>query len=341
VAGSGAGALWLAGGVASDTAGVPVSTAPAEPATGDAASRPASRATRKGLAAGAGAYLLWGVFPAFFPLLKPSGSIEILAHRVLWSLLVVAGMLAAAGRLGSLRTLGRRRTALLALAGGLVAVNWGTFIWGVNHQHVLETSLGYFINPIVTVLFGVLLLGEQLRRAQWIAVGVGAVAVLVLTVDYGRPPWIALVLAFSFGSYGLIKKTVGAGAVQSLTVETAALAVPALVYLGWLTAVGRATFGHVSVGHTLLLVCTGPVTAVPLLLFGAAATRLPLSMLGLLQYLAPVLQFLFGVLIFDEPVPPARLAGFALVWLALAALTAESLRHQRRQVLARAAAALT
>jgi chloramphenicol-sensitive protein RarD len=164
--------------------------------------------------------------------------------------------------------------------------------------------------------------------------------VLVLTVDYGRPPWIALILAFSFGSYGLIKKTVGAGAVQSLTVETAALAVPALAYLGWLTAAGQATFGHGPVGHTLLLACTGPITAVPLLLFGVAATRLPLSMLGLLQYLAPVLQFLFGVLLFHEPTPPARLAGFTLVWVALALLTAESLRHQRRQALARAAQAL-
>jgi chloramphenicol-sensitive protein RarD len=292
---------------------------------------------RKGLATAVAAYLLWGLFPAFFPLLKPAGAMEILAHRVIWSLLVVAGLLAVTGQLGSLRTLGRRRAALLALAGGFVAANWGAFIWGVNHQHVLETSLGYFINPIVTVLFGVLLLGERLRRGQWVAVATGAAAVLVLTVDYGRPPWIALVLAFSFGSYGLIKKTVDAGAVQSLTVETAALALPALAYLGWLAAAGQATFGHGPAGHTLLVMSSGPVTAVPLLLFGVAATRLPLSVLGLVQYLAPVLQFLFGVLIFHEPTPPARLAGFGLVWLALAMLTAESLRHQRRQVLARLA----
>jgi chloramphenicol-sensitive protein RarD len=327
--------------VASDPASATTTSgeqAPNEPATSEQAIR--EQATRRGLAYGGGAYLLWGLFPAYFPLLKPSGSAEILAHRGVWSLLVVGGILAAQRQFGSLRALGRRRIALLALAGCFVAVNWGVYIWGVNHAHVVETSLGYFINPLVSVLFGVSLLGERLRRGQWIAVGIGIFAVLVLTVDYGRPPWIALVLAFAFGSYGLIKKTVNAGAVVSLTVETATLAVPALVYLGWLTAAGRSTFG-VSVGHTLLLLATGPVTAAPLLLFGAAARRLPLSTLGLLQYLAPVLQFLFGVLIFHEPMPPARLAGFALVWLALATLTAESLRNQRRQALIRAAESLT
>jgi chloramphenicol-sensitive protein RarD len=320
--------VWLAQDVASDTTPAPATSTASEPVN------------RRGLAYGAGAYLLWGVFPGYFPLLKPAGAVEILAHRVLWSLLVVLGILAVQRQLGSLRTLGGRRLALLALAGGFIAANWGTYIWGVNHEHVVETSLGYFINPLVTVLFGVFLLGERLRRGQWIAVGIGLIAVLVLTVDYGRPPWIALVLAFSFGSYGLIKKTVGAGAVQSLAVETAALALPAVVYLGWLNAAGQATFGHASAGNTLLLLTTGPVTAVPLLLFGASARRLPLSVLGLLQYLAPVLQFLFGVLIFDEPMPPARLAGFGLVWVALALLTVESLRQQRRQALARAAAAL-
>lgn len=322
--------MWLAGQVAVDT--VNLSGTPQPPGTGSPAGPigPAGAAGRTGLTAGVGAYLLWGLFPAFFPLLKPAGAVEILAHRVLWSLLVVAGVLAVSGRLGSLRGLGRRRLLLLALAGGLIGVNWATFIWGVNHGHVVETSLGYFINPLVTVLFGVLLLGERLRRWQWIALGMAAVAVVVLTVDYGRPPWIALTLAFSFGSYGLIKKTVGIGAVQSLTVETAALAVPALAYLVWLGAAGQATFGSGAVGHSLLLASTGPVTAVPLLLFGMAATRLPLSVLGLVQYLAPVLQFLFGVLLFHEAMPAARLAGFALVWLALAMLTGESLRHQRR-----------
>jgi chloramphenicol-sensitive protein RarD len=180
------------------------------------------------------------------------------------------------------------------------------------------------------VLLAVLVLGERLRRVQWAALGLGGVAVLVLAVDYGRPPWLALLLAFSFGTYGLVKKQVGIGAAQSLGVETAVLAVPAAAYLGWLAATGSGTFTAGGTGHLLLLVLAGPVTAVPLLLFGAAARRLPLSVLGLLQYLAPVLQFAFGVLLFHESLPPARLAGFALVWAALVLLSAESLRHARR-----------
>jgi chloramphenicol-sensitive protein RarD len=176
----------------------------------------------------------------------------------------------------------------------------------------------------------VTLLGERLRRAQWAALGLGAVAVLVLAVDYGRPPWLALLLAFSFACYGFVKKKVGIGAAQSLAVETALLAGPALAYLGWLAAAGQSTFATEGAGHALLLVLAGPVTAVPLLLFGAAARRLPLSVLGLLQYLAPVLQFGFGVLVFHEPMPPARLAGFALVWTALALITVEGVRDARR-----------
>jgi chloramphenicol-sensitive protein RarD len=326
--------------VASDTAPPSVSSG-AGSATGHGGASSEQALSRHGLLAGAAAYLLWGAFPGFFPLLKPAGALEILAHRVVWSLLVVLGILAVRGQLRSLRALTRRQLLLLSLAGGFIAANWGTYIWGVNHSHVLETSLGYFITPLVSVLFGVLLLGERLRRAQWLAVGIGALAVVVLAVDYGRPPWIALVLAFSFGSYGLIKKTAGVGAVPSLAVETAALTVPALAYLGWLNTAGHATFGHHSAGNTLLMLTLGPVTTVPLLLFGASARRLPLSVLGLLQYLAPILQFLYGVLISHEPMPAARLAGFGLVWLALVGLTVESLRHQRRQqALARAAAAL-
>ena len=302
--------------------------------------RQAEATNRRGLAYGAGAYLLWGLFPLFWPLLEPAGAVEILAHRIVWSLVVVGGVLLVRRRLAGIAAIGRRRLALLAAAGVVIGLNWAFYIWGVNNGHVVETSLGYFVNPLVTVLLGVFVLGERLRRGQWAAVAVGAVAVAVLTVDYGRPPWIALVLAFSFGTYGLIKKSVGAGAMESVTVETATLALPAVAYLTWLTAAGQSHFGQVSAGHTLLLLATGPVTAVPLLFFGAAARRLPLTVLGLLQYLAPVLQFLFGVLLFHEPMPPARLAGFALVWLALVALTAESLRHQRRRyVLARAAAA--
>ncbi len=287
-------------------------------------------ADRQGLAYGAGAYLLWGLFPLYWPLLEPAGPGEVLAHRVLWSLVFVAGLLALRRRWVWVRRLGARRTGLLAVAAAVVSVNWLGYIWGVSNGHVVETSLGYFINPLVTVLLGVLVLGERLRPVQWAALGLGAVAVLVLTADYGRPPWLALLLAFSFATYGFVKKQVGIGAVESLGVETALLAVPALAYLGWLAATGGSTFGAGGGGHVLLLVLAGPVTAVPLLLFGAAARRLPLSVLGLLQYLAPVLQFGFGVLLFHEPMPPARLAGFALVWLALVVLTADGLRSARR-----------
>jgi len=285
---------------------------------------------RHGLAYGSGAYLLWGLFPVYWPLLQPAGPAEIMAHRIVWSVVCVAALLAVRGHRGWLRGLGARRVGLLAVAAAVVSANWLGYIWGVTNGHVVETSLGYFINPLVTVLLGVLVLGERLRRAQWAALGLGAVAVVVLAVDYGRPPWLALLLAFSFAGYGLIKKTVGIGAVQSLGVETAVLALPALAYLGWLVAAGRSTFGTEGAGHVLLLVLAGPVTAVPLLLFGAAARRLPLSALGLLQYLAPVLQLGFGVLLFHEPMPPARLAGFALVWTALVLITIEGLHDARR-----------
>jgi len=285
---------------------------------------------RPGLAYGAGSYLLWGLFPLYWPLLEPAGAGEVLAHRIVWSVVFVAGLLVLRGRWSWVRGLGAGRTALLGVAAAVVSVNWLGYIWGVSNGHVVETSLGYFINPLVTVLLGVLVLGERLRPVQWAALGLGAVAVVVLTVDYGRPPWLALMLAFSFATYGFVKKKVAIGAVESLGVETALLALPALAYLGWLTVAGQATFGTEGGGHVLLLVLAGPVTAVPLLLFGAAARRLPLSLLGLLQYLAPVLQFAFGVLLFHEPMPPARLAGFALVWAALVVLTADGLRAARR-----------
>jgi chloramphenicol-sensitive protein RarD len=202
----------------------------------------------------------------------------------------------------------------------------------VNSEQVVETSLGYFINPIVIVMLGVVVLKERLRRTQWVAIGLGTVAVVVLAVDYGRPPWIALGLAFSFGTYALLKNRVGGrvGAVQSLTVETAVLLLPALAWLILLEVRGDGQFGHSGPGHALLLASTGIVTAVPLILFAAAARRIPLSVIGLLQYLTPVLQFLTGVLVYDEPMPASRLAGFVLVWAALSVLTVDSLQNRRR-----------
>jgi chloramphenicol-sensitive protein RarD len=286
---------------------------------------------RQGLLFGVAAYLSWGLFPLYWPLLEPASALEILACRILFSLVVVAALLAVRGELVGVRRLGRVALVRLSVAGAFIAVNWGAYIWGVNHHHVVETSLGYFINPLVTVALGVVVLHERLRRVQWWALGLGAVAVVVLSVDYGRPPWLALLLALSFGSYGLIKKQVGVGAAAGLTVESAVLAGPALVLMIVLTAQGTATYHGHGAGHVLLLVGAGLVTAIPLLFFAGAASRLPLSTLGLLQYLTPMLQFLVGVLIRHEPLPPGRLAGFALVWAALVVLSVDGLRHRAGQ----------
>jgi chloramphenicol-sensitive protein RarD len=285
---------------------------------------------RTGLAAGVSAYLLWGLFPLYWPLLEPAAPVEILAHRIVWSLVLVAGLLALTAGFGWIRGLGRRRAGLLTLAAVLVTINWGTYIYGVNSEHVVETSLGYFINPLVTVALAVTVLGERLTRLQGIAVAIAAAAVVVLTADYGRPPWIALTLACSFGLYGLIKKRAGVGGIQSLGFETAVLALPALAYLLLLGADGTGTFTSEGAGHAALLAFGGVFTAVPLMLFGAAAIRIPLTTLGLIQYLAPTLQFAIGVLIYSEPMPATRLAGFALVWVALAVFTWDAVQGTRR-----------
>jgi chloramphenicol-sensitive protein RarD len=287
---------------------------------------------RLGYLYGLGAYLIWGFFPIYLKLLRPAGPVEILAHRIVWSVVFVALLLAALRNVGFLRALARRPRALAGIgaAAVLIAVNWGTYIYGVNSDRVVETALGYFINPLVSVLLGVFVLRERLRPAQWAALGVGALAVAVLTVDYGRLPYLALTLAVSFAGYGLVKKRLGLPAAEGLFVESAVLALPALAYLGWLARRGDSTFGHVSAGHTALLVLAGAVTAIPLLLFAGAANRLPLSAVGMLQYLAPILQLGCGVLIFHEPMPPARLAGFALVWLALIVFTVDALRQAGR-----------
>ncbi|WP_196231217.1 EamA family transporter RarD [Salinispora arenicola] len=281
---------------------------------------------------GIGAYLIWGFFPLYMKLLQPASPLEILAHRIVWSLVFVALVLAAMRNRRFLRALLRRPRALAAvgLAAALIALNWGTYIYGVNSERVVETSLGYFINPLVVVLLGVFVLRERLRPAQWAAMGVGGTAVVVLTVDYGRPPYLALVLSFSFAGYGLVKKRLGLPAAQGLFVESAVLALPALAYLAWLGGTGQAAFGAVSAGHTALLVSAGAATAIPLLMFAGAANRLPFTSLGMLQYLAPILQLGCGVIIFHEPMPPARLAGFTLVWLALAIFTADAVRATRR-----------
>jgi chloramphenicol-sensitive protein RarD len=286
---------------------------------------------RRGYLYGLAAYAMWGFFPLYFKLLQPAGPLEILAHRVVWSVVFVSLLLAALrnGRFLGRLIRDRRLFGGVALAAVLIALNWGTYIYAVNSDRVVETALGYFITPLVIVLLGVTTLGERLRPAQWAAVGTGACAVAVLTVDYGRLPYIALVLAVSFGSYSLIKKRLGLPPAEGLFVESAVLALPALAYLTWAGFAGDARFGQVSAGHTLLMVLSGAATAVPLLLFAGAANRVPLTALGILQYVAPILQLACGVLIFHEPMPPARLAGFALVWLALVVFTVDGLRSAR------------
>jgi chloramphenicol-sensitive protein RarD len=295
--------------------------------------------SRAGLFAAVGGYLLWGLFPLYWPLLEPAAPVEILAHRIAWSLLFLVGLLALTIGFAWVRRLSRRAGGLLALAAALVSVNWGVYIYGVNSEHVVETSLGYFINPLLTVVLAMAFLHERLRRRQVLAVAVAAVGVLVLTVDYGRVPWIALTLALSFGLYGLVKNRAGVDGTQSLAVETAVIVVPAVAYLVWLGANGRGTFTSEGTGHMALLVGAGVVTALPLMLFGAAAVRIRLSTLGLLQYLTPTIQFLIGVLFYGEPMPLSRLAGFALVWIALVIFMLDALGSSRARVRAVAAPA--
>jgi chloramphenicol-sensitive protein RarD len=287
---------------------------------------------RRGFLSGVAAYGLWGLFPLYWPLLEPAAAVEILAHRVVWSVGVVLGLLALRRRVGNLRAIvtDRRTRAILAFAAAVLAVNWWTYIWGVNHGHVVETSLGYFITPLISVLLGVVVLHERLRGIQWLAVGIATLAVVVLTVDYARPPWLALVLAVSFGSYGLAKKKADVGAIEGLSIETLVLLPLAGAYLLLLQVQGQGHFGDHGWAYALLLVGTGAVTAVPLLFFGAAATRVSLTTLGMLQYLAPLMQFALGLLVFHEEMSTARWVGFALVWLALMLLTGESLHNRHR-----------
>ena len=284
------------------------------------------RRANHGVAAAVVAYIVWGLFPLYWPLLEPAGPVEILAHRIAWSLVVIVALLLVAGGVRWIGALTRRQLWLLALAAVLVTVNWGTYIHGVNSGQVVETSLGYFLNPLVSIALGVVVLRERLRALQWVAVGIGVLAGVVLTVDYGHVPLIALTLACAFGLYGLVKKCAGVDGLQSLAVETAILFLPAVAYIAVIQADGRGTAGSEGPGHLALLAGGGLVTAIPLILFGVAAVRVRLTTIGLLQYLAPVLQLLIGVLLYREPMPASRLAGFALVWVALALITVDAVR---------------
>lgn len=296
--------------------------------------------TSGGVWFGATAYLCWGFFPLYWPLLEPASAIEVLSHRIIWSLVfVLIGISVMKSWRRFVSILRDRRVMPLLIAAAIaISFNWGGFIYGVTNGYVLETSLGYFINPLVTVLLGVIVLKEQLRPAQWAAVLTGFAAVLVLTVDYGRPPWIALLLAFSFATYGFLKKKANLNSFDGLGVETLILAPLALAYLAFLQSTGDLTFGHEGAGNAVLLALTGVITAIPLLLFGAAATRLSLTTIGLLQYLAPILQFVLGLTYFNEDMSTARWIGFVLVWSGLVIFTIDGIANRRR-VLRRAAEA--
>lgn len=291
---------------------------------------------RRGIGYGIGAYILWGSFPLYFRLLERSGPVEIVAHRVFWSLVVCVVIVTVLRSWVevSVALHSPRRLALLASAAAFIAVNWGVYVYAVNSGQVVEASLGYFINPLITVLLGVLVLRERLRAVQWAAVATGAVAVGVLTVDYGRLPYLALTLAVSFGSYGLLKKKVGGtvGALAGLTTETLLLGPVALALILWLELTGRGSLSANAPWQGLLLASAGVVTVAPLLMFAASARRVPLSTLGLLQYLTPVLQLLCGVVILGERMPTSRWIGFGLVWLALVILTVDGLRAARQRV---------
>jgi chloramphenicol-sensitive protein RarD len=287
---------------------------------------------RAGILYGFTAYLLWGMFPLFFLLFESVAPVETLAHRIVWSLAAVAVVLAVTGTLGRLREVvrDRRRFLLIAAAAVLIALNWGVFIYAVTSDHVIEGSLGYFITPLISAAFGVYVFRERLRAQQLFALGLGLCAVLVLTVDYGRLPWIALTLGLSFGTYGLVKKLAGVGAAESLALETLILLLPAVGFIVALELSGSGAFGHSSLDISLLLAASGPVTAVPLLLFAASVTRTRLTVMAMLQYLTPVLHFLVGLLLLGEPMPTSRWIGFALVWTALVVLSVDGLNNARR-----------
>ncbi|MGI9123910.1 MAG: EamA family transporter RarD [Mycobacterium sp.] len=280
---------------------------------------------RTGLLFGLGAYGLWGVFPAFFTLLAPAGAPEILAHRIVWTLLLMSVVLVTVRRLGDLRRITRRIWLLLALASVLISTNWLIYIYAVNADHVVDAALGYFITPLVSVVLGVAVFGERLNRAQGIALGIAVGAVVLLSAGAGGQPLIGIGLALSFGIYGAVKKVVPTDPRVSLTVETALAAPFAVAYLVTLQLSGQSEFTNHGPGHTALMLLCGPVTAIPLLFFGAAAQRLPLVTLGLLQYLTPSLQLAWGVLVDHEAMPTQRWIGFAAIWIALAIFSTDAL----------------
>jgi chloramphenicol-sensitive protein RarD len=286
---------------------------------------------RRGLTLGVTANVVWGLFPAFWPLLDPASPIEVLAHRILWTMVLMAGVLTVLRGWPALRGLSWRVWAAVATAAVTITVNWGLFIYGISIEHVVDIALGYYMNPLVSVLLGVAVLRERPTRGQLVALVIATAAVVVISVGGGTFPWLGLVLAVSFGIYGLIKKTVPLNSTTSLTAEGLIVGPIALVTAVVLGLTGHGTFTGHGVLHPVLMVLAGPITALPLLLYGAAARRIPLITVGTLMYLTPTFQFLWGVLANHEAMPPSRWTGFALVWVALAIFTVDLFRSARRR----------
>jgi chloramphenicol-sensitive protein RarD len=283
-----------------------------------------------GLLFGVSAYTLWGLFPIYWPLLKPANPLEIVSHRAVWTLVFCFIVLALTKTLKSTLSLLKRPKIVvgLFLSSILISINWIIYIYAANTGHVIEASLGYFINPLVVIATGVIVLKEKMRPLQWLAVGIAALGVAVLTIDYGRLPWIALGLALSWGSYGLVKKQLGLGALEGLSIETLLSSGFYLGYLIWLGNRGEGQFSH-SLTLTLLLIGGGAVTAIPLLLFNGSTNRLPLTLVGLLQYITPTIQFCIGVWYYHEDMPAARWAGFLIIWVALMSLALDLIKSSR------------
>ncbi len=278
----------------------------------------------KGMLYALGAYIMWGLFPIYWKWLQDVPALQVIGHRILWSFLLLVVVILATRQWTKFRsTLTWRVVGIYLTAGVLLSVNWLIYVWGVNAGHIVETSLGYFINPLLSVLLGMIFLGERLRPAQWVPLGLATAGVVYLTWTYGSLPWIALSLAFSFGVYGLVKKMAPLGSLYGLTLETGLVFLPALAYLLFVESSGQGAFGHTDVLSNVLLIGAGVVTTIPLLMFASAARRIPLTMVGVMQYIAPTLQFLIGVLIYKEPFSTTRLIGFSLVWIALVFFWAE------------------
>lgn len=280
---------------------------------------------RKGVWYAVVAYIVWGFFPIYWKWLNGVSALQTVAHRLLWSCVLLLVLVFASGQWGVLRASvrSRRTVGLYAAAAVAVAINWFVYIWAVDAGFIVQTALGYFINPLVSVVLGVLVLKERLRRLQWIAVGLAGVGVVHLTIYAGSLPWIALTLAASFGTYGLFKKTSPLPAVPGLALETCVLFIPTLIYLLYEDQAGRGAFVHAGALQTLLMIGAGPVTTLPLVLFAAASRRIPLSWMGMLQYINPTIQFLLGVFLYKEPFSRGQLLGFAFVWAALAVYATE------------------